>query len=155
MRRQKYDRGMTLIELLVVLSLLAIIASMVIPKIDRRDYFLMASSRMLRDDIRSIRYMKMTEGKNYKISLEYNRYVISRNSIQVKDVKLEKNFKIVHNISGGNVWFSYIGAPLQSGTIRVLDDETNRYCEITIVPATGRILLKNQIFEGYIKNKSN
>jgi len=155
MREQNQNSGMTLVELLVVLSIIAIVTSMLIPKIERRDYYLLTSSRMLRDEIRTIRYMKMTEGKNYRILLGDNRYVIFENNKPVKDVKLEKNLKIAHNISGGNIYFSHIGAPLKSGTIRIIDDETNNYCEITIVPATGRVLLKNQIFEGYIGNKSN
>ena len=77
--------------------------------------------------------------------------IICMHNTPVKEVKLEKSFKIVHNISGGDIYFRDIGAPLKSGTIRILDNETNKYCEITIVPATGRVLLKNRIFEGYIK----
>ncbi len=147
---------MTLIELLLVISIIALSLSIVIPKIERRDYHLMTSSRMLRDDIRNVRCMKMVEGKNLKISLEKNQYKVIENVRVLKIVKLEKDFKITYteNFKGGDIIFGYNGAPTYGGgTITIFDDRVNKYCEITIVPATGRILLKNEIFKGYNKNK--
>lgn len=156
MIKAKNNRGMTLIELLLVISIIALSLSIAIPKIERRNYHLMTSSRMLRDDIRNVRYMKMVEGKNLKISLERNQYSVMENSKVVKRVKLEKDFKITYtdNFKGGDIIFGYNGVPTYGGgTITIFDDRANKYCEITIVPATGRILLKNEIFKGYNKNK--
>lgn len=151
MVRKNYSGGMTLIELLLVISIIAISLSIVIPRIERRDYHLITSSRMLRDDIRSIRYSKMVEGKNLRISLEKNQYKILEGVKIIKKVKLEKDFKITYSstFKTGDIIFGYNGAPTYGGgTITIFDDKANKYCEITIVPATGRILLKNEIFEG-------
>lgn len=156
MKRKNYSSGMTLIELLLVISILAISLSIVMPKIERRDYHLMTSSRMLRDDIRNIRYMKMAEGKNLKISLESNQYKVIENLKVIKRVQLEKDFKITYTetFKGGDISFSYNGAPTcGGGTITIFDNKKNKYCEITIVPATGRILLKDEIYRGYIRDK--
>ncbi|WIV11008.1 type II secretion system protein [Proteiniborus sp. MB09-C3] len=156
MKRKNYSGGMTLIELLLVISILALSLSIVIPKIEKRDYHLMTSSRMLRDDIRNIRYMKMAEGKNLKISLESNQYKVIENLKVIKRVQLEKDFKITYTetFRGGDISFSYNGAPTYGGgTITIFDNKKNKYCEITIVPATGRILLKDEIYKGYSGDK--
>ncbi|MFA5524046.1 MAG: type II secretion system protein [Tissierellales bacterium] len=153
MIRKNSNKGMTLIELLLVISILALSLTIVIPHIERRDYNLMTSSRMLRDDIRNVRYIRMTEGKNYSISLEGVQYTIKEGVKVVKRVKLEKDFKITHNFTGGNISFNHNGSPSYGGTITIFDNKKNNYCEITIVPATGRILLINEIFKGYIKDK--
>ncbi|WP_352420016.1 type II secretion system protein [Proteiniborus sp.] len=156
MKRRKYNGGMTLIELLLVISILALSLSIIIPKIERRDYHLMTNSRMLRDDIRSIRYIKMVEGKNVKISLEKTQYTIMENVRVIKRVRLEKDYKITYTdtFKGGDIIFGYNGAPTYGGgTITIFDNRTNKYCEITVVPATGRILLKKEIFKGKSKSK--
>lgn len=149
------NKGITLIELLLVISILTLSISIIIPKFERRDYHLTTLSRMLRDDLRYIRFAKMVEGKNYFISLEEKQYTIRESTKIIKRVKLEKDFKIMHNFSNStsvNISFSYKGAPtLGGGTITIFDDKRNRYCEITIVPDTGRILLKDQIFVSYGK----
>lgn len=154
MKSQKYNRGMTLIELLLVISILAISLAIVMPKIERRDYYLMTSSRMLRDDIRNVRFMRITEGKNYYVSLESSQYTIKEGVKVIKRVKFEQDFKISHNFTRGDISFTYNGAPTYGGgTITMFDNKKNKYCEITIIPATGRILLKNEIYKGYIKEK--
>ncbi len=153
MKVKKSNGGMTLIELLFVISILSISLAIIIPKIERRDYYLMTSARALRDDIRSIRYLKMTEGKSYLISLEGTQYTIKEGHKVIKRVKLEKDFKITNNFPKGEVYFSYNGSPNSGGTVTIFDNKKNKYCEITIVPATGRILLIDEIFEGYSKSK--
>lgn len=154
MKNIKYKKGMTLIELLLVISILAISLAIVIPKIERRDYYLMTSSRVLRDDIRNVRFIRITEGKNYYVSLESSQYTIKEGVKVIKRVKLEQDFKITHNFTRGDISFTYNGAPTYGGgTISIFDNKKNKYCEITIVPATGRILLKNEVYKGYSRNK--
>ncbi len=154
MERKKHNSGMTLIELLLVISILALSLAIVMPKIERRDYHLMTSSRALRDEIRNIRYMKMTEGRSYLISLEGTQYTLKEGVKVIKRVKLEKDFKITNNFPKGEIFFSYNGAPTYGGgTITIFDNKRNKYCEITIVPATGRILLKDEIYEGFSKDR--
>lgn len=149
MRILRMKKGVTLIELLLVLAIISMIILITVPRIKTTNYWLKSNSKMLRDDIRYIRYMKMVEGKNCKILLGYDHYCVVENGRERKRVVIENDLKIVHNFYDGNVYFSHIGSPNQGGTIKIIDDKTNKYCEITIVPATGRVLLKNQIFEGY------
>ncbi|SDY48006.1 prepilin-type N-terminal cleavage/methylation domain-containing protein [Proteiniborus ethanoligenes] len=149
MSRGKYSYGMTLIELLLVISILAISLSLIFPRVKRSDYHLMTSSRILRDDIRNARYMNMVEGKSYKIILEPYQYRIVENSKELKVVKLEKNLRMSHNFTGGQIGFRYTGSPSAGGTIKIFDNKLNIYTEITVVPDTGRVLLKNEIFKGH------
>lgn len=150
MRKGKYSYGMTLIELILVVSILAIIFSLIFPKIERRNYHLMTYSRMLRDDIRNARYMSMVEGKIHKIILEPYQYKIVENTRELKVVKLEKDFRISHNFSKGDIMFNYNGTPIPGGgTIKIFDNKLNKYTEITVIPATGRVLLKREISKGY------
>ena len=157
MENYRNNKGMTLMELLLVIAILALFISIVMPKVERRDFHLITCSKMLRDDLRYIRFAKMAEGKNYFISLEEKQYTVKESAKIIKRVKLEKDFKIMHNFSNSgsvNLSFSYKGAPtLGGGTITIFDDKRNRYCEITIVPDTGRILLKDQIFALHSKNR--
>ncbi|SCG83299.1 hypothetical protein DW1_1729 [Proteiniborus sp. DW1] len=146
MKSKKFVKGMTLIELILVISILALLVAIIMPKIERRDYYLMTISRTLRDDIRNIRYMKMTEGKSYLISLEGTQYTIKEGYKVIKRVKLEKDFKMTSNFPKGEIYFTYNGSPNCGGTITIFDNKKNKYCEITIVPSTGRILLKDEFF---------
>lgn len=145
-------KGITLVELLLIISIITLLTLIVIPHIDITKYWLISNSRVLRDDIRNVRYLNMSEGKNLKILLGNNEYVIVENGIEEKRVVFKSDFKLVHNFKNGNIYFSHIGSPQQGGTIRIISNKKNQYCEITIVPATGRVLLKDEIFKGYTKH---
>jgi len=145
-------KGITLVELLLIISIITLLTLIVIPHIDITKYWLISNSRVLRDDIRNVRYLNMSEGKNLKILLGNNEYVIVENEIEKKRVVFKSDFKLVHNFKNGNIYFSHIGSPQQGGTIRIISNKKNQYCEITIVPATGRVLLKDEIFKGYTKH---
>lgn len=152
MKEIKSNNGMTLIELIFIIAIISLLFSLVLPKIEERDNYLLSISRVLRDDIRYIRYLRMTEGKNIKISLERDKYKIMEGVKVIKKIELKKDFKIVHSSTfrSGNIFFGYNGVPAYGGgTITIFDNKTNRHCQITVVPSTGRILLKDEIYDGY------
>lgn len=118
--------------------------SMVFPKIDSNNYKLMEIAKTLKDDIRYIRYMKMTEGENLRILLQKSKYSILEGSKKVREVNLGNNFSLYQNFKDSQIAFSFNGAPSTSGGTIILVNNTNgKACEITVVPGTGRILLKN------------
>jgi len=149
LKKIKSEAGLTLIELIIVIGMLSLLMMIVLPKIDTSNYKLIEISKNLRDDIRYIRYMAMTEGDNLRIVFQRNRYLILEGSKTVKEVRLDSNFSLYQNFRDSMVYFSYNGAPSTSGgTITVVNND-GRYTEITVVPGTGRVLFKNQINDGY------
>ncbi|WP_427339180.1 prepilin-type N-terminal cleavage/methylation domain-containing protein [Caloranaerobacter sp. DY30410] len=138
-------KGLTIIELLIVLTLISLILLIVIPKIKVNDYELLAQSKKLCNDIRNIRILQMSEGGVYRILLHEKSYRVLKGTIQIKKVDLKENYKLIY--SKQEIMFKSNGAPTYGGTtIRLLDLKTNRYCEITIVPASGRILMADTIY---------
>ncbi|WP_035161192.1 pilus assembly FimT family protein [Caloranaerobacter azorensis] len=138
------NRGLTIIELLVVLTLISLVLLIVIPQIKTNDYELLAQSKKLCNDIRKIRIFQMSEGGNYRILLDEKGYMILKGTIQISKVDLKENYKII--CSKKEIMFKFNGAPSYGGTtITVLDLETGRYCQITIVPASGRVHMTNVI----------
>lgn len=144
------NRGLTLAELIVVIGVLAMILSMAIPKIQKNSFVHLAISRTVRDDLRSTRYIKMSEGKDYRIVFQKYSYYILEGSKLRKTITLDKGYSIAQNFKSNEIKFKYNGVPeAGGGTVIILDDGTKKYCEVTVVPATGRILLKNKIYNGY------
>lgn len=144
------NKGITLVELIVVIGVLALLLSMAIPRIDKNRFTLLAISRTMKDDIRSVRYIKMTEGKDYRIVFQKYSYFILEGPKLIKEVTMGKGYSIAQNFKGSEIKFSYNGSPeTNGGTVTILDDEAKKYCEITVIPATGRVLLKNKISSGY------
>ena len=144
MRKYRGHDGLTIIELIVVIGILSLLMSMVFPKIDSNNYKLMEIAKTLKDDIRYIRYMKMTEGENLRILLQKSKYSILEGSKKVREVNLGNNFSLYQNFKDSQIAFSFNGAPSTSGGTIILVNNTNgKACEITVVPGTGRILLKN------------
>lgn len=149
MNRLKEQKGITLIELIVVIATLAMLFSLVIPNMQKKSTELLTTSKMVRDEIRYIRYMKMTEGKNYRLVFQEHSYILNEGPKRIKEVIINKDLTINQNFIGSEVFFSFNGAPSSNGgTITISNKISKKYCKITVVPATGRILLKNKIYSG-------
>ena len=149
LNKLKNQKGFTLIELIVVIATLAMLFSLVIPNIQKNSSELLTTSRKLRDEIRYIRYMKIAEGKNYRLVFQEHSYILSEGPKRIKEVIIDKDLSINQNFIGSEVFFSYNGAPSSNGgTITITNKNSKRYCKITVVPATGRILLKDKIYNG-------
>lgn len=143
MRRLESHEGLTIIELIVVIGMLSLLMSIALPKIDNSDYKLMEIAKTLRDDIRYVRYMKMTEGENLRVLLQKSKYSILEGTRKIKEVNLGSNFSLNQNFKDNQIAFSFNGAPSTSGgTITLINNTNGKYCEITVVPGTGRVLLK-------------
>ena len=149
--KKSRNKGFTIIELIVTLGFLSMLLSLVVPKIDITPYYLLADARTLRDDLRDIKYSIMTEGDlTLRIVLGNYSYSLKQGTKVIKTVQLNPGIRINNNFTSATIGFSYNGSPAGAGgTVSVIDEISKKYCEITIVPATGRIVLKNTVFEGY------
>ena len=151
------NKAFTMIELIFVVAILGIVLMIAIPKIQFTDYELKAEGRRLCSDIRYIRLVRMTEGKLYKIQLKkdgYNILEVSNTGPKItKRVKINEKFEIADNLYESMISFSVDGAPRNrsAGTIKIINNDNAEYCEMTIVPFTGRVLLKDEILKGRLK----
>ncbi len=144
------NKAFTIVELIVVIGFLGLLFSIAIPKIDRTPYLLVSASKALRNNIVEVRYSAMTEGTLKRIFFNKYSYKIIESAKTLKSVDMSPGIKIIQNLKNNDLAFNYNGTPLfGGGTIIILDEITKRYCEITIVPATGRILMKDEVFKGY------
>lgn len=150
LRKLQEEKGLTIVELIVVIGALSLLLSIALPRLDTSTYKLLEASKILRDDIRYVRYMKMTEGQNLRIFFQRNKYVLLEGTKVVKEVKLKSGFSLYQNFKDSQIAFSFNGAPSASGgTAALVSDMDKKYCEITVVPGTGRIILKNKVYFGY------
>lgn len=88
----------------------------------------------------------MTGGGAYRILLEEKSYRVLKGTTEIIKIDLKDGYKLIY--SQNEIMFNYNGAPTYGGTtIKLLNQKTNKYCEITIVPGSGRILLKDTIYQ--------
>ena len=135
------NKGFTLIELIIVIAIIGIIASICMPKNRVSDYKLHSQAKLLTSEIRMIRYKVMTEGSFESIVINENSYSIVNDSKVINKVELDENFYITENL-GSKIKFNLNGTPLKGGSITIKDKNTQKSHVITIVPYTGRVLLK-------------
>lgn len=140
---KKKQKGYTLIELILVMSLMSLLAAIAIPRIDKTPFNMKIYSRKLCADIRYIRLMKMTEGGGYRILLHEEYYRVLNGTKELKTVELPTHMHLLYPAQV--IRFKLNGAPSWAGTIYVRDKKSGSYYEITIVPASGRVLLKDEI----------
>ncbi|MBF8982647.1 prepilin-type N-terminal cleavage/methylation domain-containing protein [Lutibacter sp. B2] len=146
MFKQNNKKGFTIIELLITVAILGIIASLSIPKIDHTNLHLKTQGRLLCSDLRAMRLASMTEGEGYMLYLRKNYYVINNGLRRIKKVTFVPNYEVLPGKQ--RIMFNYNGSPSYGGmTIKIINRKTKKYIEITIVPASGRILLKDEIHE--------
>lgn len=146
MYNSKNNSGFTMIELLIALALFGIIMTIVIPKLNFSHHYLRTQAKILCNEIRDVRMLRMTEGEDFKIILNRDYYQVNKGIRLVKRVNLKPEYKLYYNFS--EIKFSYnTGAPTRGDTITIMDTKNKRYMEITIVPSSGRVLLKDEVFK--------
>ena len=142
----KKNLGFTMIELLIVLAFFGIFITISIPKLDFSDHHLRTQAKILCNEIREVRMLRMTEGEDFRIVLSKDFYQVNNGIKQIKRVNLRPEYKLYYNFS--EIKFSYnTGAPTRGDTITIRNIKNKSYMEITIVPSSGRVLLKDEVLK--------
>ncbi len=137
-------KGYTLIELILVLAILGIILRISMPTISNiNDAYLNNFARQMLYDIRFVKNMNMTEPiKSYNMVLLEDGYQVRyANPMPTfyKVVDLREQYSI--SFFEDTIWFNANGTPGRAQTIKLFNNDTGNYREITINVNTGRILL--------------
>lgn len=139
---------MTVVELVVTVSILAIIASICFPKDNISKYQFNSFTKQLCSDIRYVRKCNMS-GNNgvyiyYSENDEVKSYILRENGKNIKEITLPKDAQLKY--VNPKIIFRSDGSPDPRGTtITVKFNDMKK--EITIVPISGRVLLKEGIYE--------
>lgn len=139
---------MTLIELVIGIGIVLIAICISFPKDKAYKYQIDSFARQLVSDIRYVRSMNINGNmdlylENIKI-FDNPRYVIKDNSSIIKTVNLPKNSSLSAPTS--IIKFKSDGTLNSKGETIIINSES-RKIEITIVPFSGRVLLKEDKYE--------
>lgn len=139
---------MTLIELLIAMSIVILIATISFPTSKIEKYKINSFTKQLCCDVRYVRRKNMLGDKSTYIvpitNSKYSGYVLKSNKEELKKNKLPLGTKITFML--GRVRFRIDGSPDPKGTtIRIMGKRI--YKELTIVPVSGRTLLKEGRYE--------
>lgn len=134
---------MTLVELVIAISLIVMISTLCFPKYDIKKYQINSFTKQLCSDIRYVRKSNMLGSSDtyiyYKKNDNISSYILREKSKNIKEIFLPKNIELFY--VRGKIQFKRDGSPEPSGTtIKIMSKEIKK--EITIVPISGRVLLK-------------
>ena len=139
---------MTLIELIITLGIITMISSIVLSNFYIDKYKVNSFTKQLYSDIRYVRARNMSSDFStyiyYKNTNNVISYILREGGNDIKEVSLPKNTIISNKIS--KIIFRQDGAIGENGetiTVTYKGEKT----EITIVPFSGRVLLKEGIYE--------
>lgn len=140
------NKGFSLIEMVVTISILSIVLALAIPRLDT-DFAYM--EKMANEFAMDVRYVQMESmkrpGSGYKISIDKSAgcYYVYKNTVMEKTVTFKERYKIDYtNLNMDSIGFTFEGMPVNAGTFSILDTKTNEIKEVSIVPTTGRTILK-------------
>lgn len=138
------NKGFTLIETLVVFSLLILVFALAFPLMDADMFYMDKMANEFVMDVRYVQAKNMADSMiSYKIvigKIEGN-YRIIRGTVAEKKVEYKNRFKIDYS-NDDPISFTYEGIPTNAGTFTIKDTKTHKIKEISIVPATGRTVIK-------------
>ena len=123
---------MTTLELIISISIIVIIASICFMKFEGDNYKIEAFAKTLCSDIRYVRRENMLNNPNV-----YIKFINENNKWSYTLRKNKKEDK--------RVWYTNGTYKNGGGTITI--NKGNNYKYITIVPASGRVLYKEGIYE--------
>ncbi|SHG46649.1 type IV pilus assembly protein [Asaccharospora irregularis] len=139
---------MTIIELLVGMSLILIIATLSFPRQSIEKYEISLFTKQLCSDMRYIRRANMLSDCNTCIVFIQengkNGYMLREKGESIKKVFLPKQVNLEYYTP--KVLFKVDGLPATpGGTIKIYNNKFKK--DITVVPTSGRILLKEGKYE--------
>lgn len=139
---------MTLVEVVIGIGIIMTILMISFPKEKSQKYEIDSFARQLVGDIRYVRSMNSNGNLSVfieNISTQDNpRYVIKENTDIVKTVYLPKNSSLSYPSS--TIKFKSDGTLSSKGETIIIDSK-DRKIKITIIPFSGRVLLKEDIYE--------
>ncbi|GKZ02247.1 hypothetical protein [Paraclostridium bifermentans] len=139
---------MTLVEVVIGIGIIMTILMISFPKEKSQKYEMDSFARQLVGDIRYVRSMNSNGNLSVfleNISTQDNpRYVIKENTDIVKTVYLPKNSSLSYPSS--TIKFKSDGTLSSKGETIIIDSK-DRKIKITIIPFSGRVLLKEDMYE--------
>lgn len=139
---------MTLVEVVIGIGIIMTILMISFPKEKSQKYEMDSFARQLVGDIRYVRNMNSNGNLSVfleNISTQDNpRYVIKENTDIVKTVYLPKNSSLSYPSS--TIKFKSDGTLSSKGETIIIDSK-DRKIKITIIPFSGRVLLKEDMYE--------
>lgn len=139
---------MTLVEVVIGIGIIMTILMISFPKEKSQKYEIDSFARQLVGDIRYVRSMNSNGNLSVfleNISTQDNpRYVIKENTDIVKTVYLPKNSSLSYPSS--TIKFKSDGTLSSKGETIIIDSK-DRKIKITIIPLSGRVLLKEDMYE--------
>ena len=140
-----------MIEVLITISLIMIVSLIPMYKINIREYKIDSFVKQLCSDIRYTRIKNMNYDDYTKIYYEKSpngtvSYVLKESKKVKKKVALPQNMDISYGVRV--IEFGLRGVLRYKGdTIKIKDKTNNKIKIITIVPFSGRVLIKEGIYE--------
>ena len=139
---------MTLVELVITISIILLITTLCFPKDNIEKYQINSFIKQLCSDIRYVRNINMMGNTNAYVYLEKNdegsSFKLNEDRKDIKQVYLPKDCKI--QFTRPIIKFKSDGTPTPSGTsIKIINKK--KVIEITIVPISGRVLIKEGRYE--------
>lgn len=139
---------MTLVEVVIGIGIIMTILMISFPKEKSQKYEIDSFARQLVGDIRYVRSMNSNGNLSVfieNISTQDNpRYLIKENTDIVKTVYLPKNSSLSYPSS--TIKFKSDGTLSSKGETIIIDSKDKKI-KITIIPFSGRVLLKEDIYE--------
>ena len=139
---------MTLVEVIIGITILSLIATMSFTKINLSNYKVNSFVKQMASDIRYVRKInKLGNSKVYIYFTKQNNikgYVLRENGEDTKSVFLPEGVDLKCPIS--KILFKTNGCFYMGGTTISIMQKSN-YTEVTIVPTSGRVLIKEGIYK--------
>lgn len=145
------QQGFTLIEIIIVITIISLMAGLAVPSIVGVQYMiydiqLEGAAKVLAADLRWLQQAAINGGFSHYYALIFNVYTKPQ-IYYITDKTTVTKKTVLHDISVANmpasdIIFSASGAPNQGHTIILKHIHTGKTKELTIVPATGRVMVK-------------
>lgn len=139
---------MTLVEVVITISIILLIITLCFPKDNIEKYQVNSFTKQLCSDIRYVRNINMMGNTNAYVYIYKDAggisFKLNENKKDIKQVYLPKECKIEY--ARPMIKFKSDGSPYPSGTtIKIIYKDIKK--EITIVPISGRVLIKEGKYE--------